>query len=131
MAGNPFEYINNITSGRQNMIRESDDPFVAEKEYPAFMANRGLSYFIDTIMYANDMNRHASLDGIMQYEYLYYSVPKKKRFTKWSKPDKSEEVALVSEYYGYSKKRAEEALRLLTPDQLTTIRKVLDKGGKS
>lgn len=130
MAGNPWDYINNITAGRQNLIRDSDDPFVAEKEYPAFMANRGLSYFIDTIMYANDMNRYASLDNLMQYEYLYYSVAKKKRFTKWSKPDKSEDVALVAEYYGYSKKRAEEALTLLKPEQLDHIKAVLDKGGK-
>lgn len=130
MAGNPWDYINNITTGKVNLIRESDDPFTAEKEYPAFMANRGLSYFIDTIMYANDMNQHASLDNLLQYEYLYYSVPKKKRFTKWSKPDKSEDVAFVSEYFGYSKKRAEEALRLLTPVQLDQIKQTLDKGGR-
>lgn len=130
MAGNPFDYINNITMGRENMIRDGDNPAMLEKDYPAFMANRGLSYFIDTIMYANDMNQHAAIPGIMQYEYLFYSVPKKKRFTKWSKPDKSEDVALVTEYYGYSKRRAEEALKLLTPEQLDQIRQTLDKGGR-
>lgn len=128
--GNPFDYINNITSGRENMIRGDDNAFILEKEYPAFMANRGLSYYIDTIMYANDMNQNAGVDGLMQYEYLFYSIPKKKRFSKWSKPDKSEDVALVSEYYGYSKKRAEEALALLKPEQLDHIKAVLDKGGR-
>lgn len=130
MAANPFDYINSITTGRVNIIRESDNPSMAEKDYPAFMVNRGLSYFIDTLMYANDMNRYADLDGLMQYEYLFMSVPKKKRFSKWAKPDRSEDVKAVSEYYGYSRQKAEEALGLLTSEQLDQIRDVLDKGGR-
>ena len=130
MPANPFDYINSITTGKVNIIRESDNPNMAEKDYPAFMVNRGLSYFIDTLMYANDMNRYADLDGLMQYEYLFLSIPKKKRFSKWAKPDRSEDVKAVAEYYGYSRKKAEEALGLLTPEQLDKIRDVLDKGGR-
>lgn len=127
---NPFDYINSITFVKNDMIRGSDDPVEGEKGYVPYMTNRQLSYFPDTLMYANDMNMNADLPGVMQYEYLFYSVSKKKRFSKWAKPSKVDDVEIVSRYFGYSKRRSEEALKLLTTQQLEQIRETLDPGGR-
>lgn len=130
MGGNPFDYLNAINSGKNDMIRDSENPEVSEKEYPAFMVNRGLSYHIDAIMYANDTNMWAHMPGIMQNDYLLKAVPRKKRFGKWAKAFKHEDVDMLVKYYGFSRKKAEGALSLHTPEQLDRIRETLDPGGR-
>jgi hypothetical protein len=93
--------------------------------------NRGLSYFPDTILHANEMNRNSSIPKDWQFYFFLNSIPKKKRFSKWAKKDtESESMALVKEYFGYSSERASEALSILSDDQMTMIKEKLFKGGK-
>jgi hypothetical protein len=37
---------------------------------------------------------------------------------------------MIMEYFGYGRAKAEQAMRVLTDDQLTMIERALDKGGK-
>jgi len=83
----------------------------SEKAYNSFMVNRGLSYFQDTIIIANEMNKH-------------------KRFSKWAKAQKESDIDAVKEYYGYSNEKARQALTLLSPDQITIIKNKVSKGGR-
>ena len=46
---NPFDYLNAINDTKQNVIEDSDNPELAEKLYPPYLVNRGLSFFIDTV----------------------------------------------------------------------------------
>ena len=62
----PFDYVNDINYGKKNIM--VDD--VAEKDYNAFIVNRALSYFNDTVLYANEMNIHHSLDSKLQYKII-------------------------------------------------------------
>lgn len=104
---------------------------IAEKQYVPFMVNRGLSYFKDTIMAANVMNRNYHLDHKVQYSYLINSIAKKKRFSKWIKPDESNDLMIVKEYYGYSNEKARSALTILSSDQISKLKNQLFKGGRS
>ena len=79
----PFDYVNDINYGKKNIM--VDD--VAEKDYNAFIVNRALSYFNDTVLYANEMNIHHSLDSKLQYSFLINIVRKQKRWSKWLKPN--------------------------------------------
>jgi len=124
---NPFDFLNSINDTKTNLFDE--DP-LCEKDYSAFMVNRGLSYFYDTVLVANEMNRYPQLDKRMQYEFYLASVRKKRRFSKWSKVDKHEDAELVSREYGYSKERAIEALSLLTNEQLTSLKEKYKIGGR-
>jgi hypothetical protein len=95
------------------------------------MINRGLSYFPDTVLYANEMNRHSTIPVDWQFFFFLNTIPKKKRFSKWSKKDKeTKSIQLVKEYYGYSNERAKEALSVLTDNQLKMIEEKLEKGGR-
>ena len=100
-----------------------------EKQYNPFIINRGLSYFLDTIMDANEMNTRHHLDKKLQNSYLLNTIRKKKRFSKWHKAEKSELLEIVMEFYGYSIKRAKEVLPLLTTEDIEQMKIVLDKGG--
>lgn len=127
MSTNPFDWLNSINDSKVNLINE--DP-LCEKNYLPYMVNRGLSYFPDTILLANEMNRYGFLDKKLQYEFHLNSVSKRKRFSKWSKKEDSANIALVKEYYNVSQPKAEEILSILTDEQLQCIAKVQSKGGK-
>jgi hypothetical protein len=103
---------------------------LAEKAYVAFVINRQLSYFPDTIAVANEMNIHHQLDNRLQFDFLINIVRKRKRFTKWSKPESESDVEVVKEYYGYSNEKARQALSLLLPHQIDILRKKVNKGGR-
>ena len=122
---NPFEYVNAINFKKQDIM--VDD--LAEKGYAAYMINRSLSYFPDTVMMANEMNINHHLDNRLQFDFLINIVRKKKRFSKWAKPESISDVEVVKEYYGYSNEKAKNALSLLTSDQFDELKKKVFKGG--
>jgi hypothetical protein len=123
----PFDYINAINFTKQNLF---EDP-QAHKDYNAWIVNKGLSYFPDTLLYANEMNRHYGIPKQWQFSFLLNSITKKKRFSKWSKKDTiSDSLRLVKEYYGYSNEKAKQALSVLSEEQLAMIEQKLYKGGK-
>ena len=125
----PFDFINAINHSKEDLIAKSDNPELAEKVYEPFIVNRGLSFFADTILYANEMNRLALLDKKPQFAYLLNSIRPRKRFSKWFKQEKIEKLDIVSEYFGYSKSKAKDIINILTDDQIKIIKEKLQKGG--
>ena len=123
---NPFEFVNEINYGKKDIM--VDD--LHEKSYAAFMVNRSLSYFPDTIACANLMNQFHQVDNKLQFHFLLNIVRKRKRFSKWDKADVLTDLEVVKEYYGYSNTKARSALSLLSPDQLEKLRKKVFKGGR-
>ena len=123
-----FDFLNAINDSKKNLLKE--DP-TTEKDYIPFMINRGLSYFPDTIMFANEMNQHASIPKDWQFAFYLNGVNKKKRFSKWHKKDQnSEHIKLVMREYNYSSEKAAIALELISPDQLKKLEEKYNTGGK-
>ena len=116
----PFDYIKSINEKTGNMMNLSPD---AERDYVPFVVNRGLSFSPDTILYANEMNCMPLTDKRMQYDYLYNSIRKRKRFDKWVKADESNEslVEAVMLAYKVGRKRAIEYIRLLPSERLDVL----------
>jgi|TARA_R110000744_G_scaffold95887_5_gene185190 hypothetical protein len=124
----PFDYVNSINFKKNNMMRDTDNDELAEQSYVPFLTNRSLSYFPDTIFYANQINEDHHVDYKLQYEYLLNSIRPKKRFAKWAKAVDSNDLEMVKMYYGYSNKKAEQALKLLSPAEIANIRAVITRG---
>jgi hypothetical protein len=125
---NPFDYLNSINVNKNNMMRGSENDELAEKQYNAFLVNRGLSYFQDTVALANEMNLRADLDNKPQYEFLLNIVRPRKRFSKWHKKDQDDKVDIIIQYYNCSQRKALEILNVLTEDQFSQIRETVLKG---
>lgn len=125
-AISPFDFANSINYTKDNLI--VDD--WSEKQYNAFIVNKALSYGADTVIAANEMNSRPHIDKKAQYDFLCGIVRKKKRFNKWLKAEKEEQLEMVKEYYGYNNTKAAAALRILNPDQIATIKKKLSRGGQ-
>lgn len=123
---NLSDFLTSINSSKENLVEKEP---LCEKEYIPFVVNKCLSYFPDTIFYANQINIRPGLDKKMQYDYLRLSVSKRKRFSKWFKEEKNDNIKLIQEYYGYSYRRAKEVLDCLTDDNIKTIKDSLKTGG--
>ncbi len=123
---NPFEYVNAINNTKKDIM--IDD--IAERGYNSFMVNRSLSYFNDTVLYANEMNIHHNIDNRLQFDFLINMVRKRKRFSKWEKVVSESDVEVVKEYYGYNNEKARSALSLLTRENLNELKKKVYKGGR-
>jgi hypothetical protein len=123
----PFDFLNAINESKKDLIKE--DP-TNEKEYSAWMVNRGLSFFSDTVMYANEMNQRHQISNKWQFQFLLNSIPKKKRFSKWFKREEEKHLRLVMDCYGYSSEKAKQVLTILTPEQLKTIEEKQYTGGR-
>jgi hypothetical protein len=123
------DYLNSINSTKENLMEGDDEMW--EKKYPAFIVNKCLSPFTDTIMFVNEMNIRSQIDNKMQYDFFINILRSRKRYSPWMKKDKDKNLDLVKEYYGYSNEKALSALSILNQDQLSYIEQKLYKGGKS
>ena len=121
----PFDIINKISTSAEDDWEE-----IGDKDYNSFMVNRGLSYYLDCVMHANEMNTRYHLPKKIQYDYLRNAIqPKKKRFSKWASSKKDKEIGMVSEYYNLSLSKAVGVRSLLTDADMADIEKRLNKGG--
>lgn len=126
------EWLNSINKSKTDLIKDPDgDPIASEKEYKklAYIINRCYSYFPDTIFYAQEMNMRTHLDGKPQYEFYLHGLKPDKRFSKWFKAENPEHLEIVKEYYQYNTKKAREALKILTIDDIEYIKARLFRGG--
>lgn len=127
---NPFDFVKEIQQGKKDLIRTSENPEKAEGFYNPYIVNRALSFYVDSIMYANEMNVHRDLDSLLQFDYLINSIRSMKRKHAWiKKSEADQDVDLMIEYFGMSRRKAEQALRVLTKEQITEIKRKSIKGG--
>jgi len=122
----PFDYTNAITQNKKQLIVDE----ATEKAYSPFMTNRGLSYFVDCLLHANEMNINPALDKDMQYLFYLNTIRSMKRkFQPWQKSLADKDIEAVKKYFGYSNEKAKEALRILNDEQIADIRTKTEKGG--
>jgi hypothetical protein len=122
----PFDFINQILQGKKQLITDGD----TEKVYVPFLTNRGLSQHKDCVIFANEMNRRYHLDRKMQNDFLLNTVRSTKRpFAKWAKSEKDDDITCVKMVYGLSDSKAQDAMRLLTKEQIQQLKKETLTGG--
>ena len=121
------DYLNSINYSKDYLM--GDDPGW-EKNYTPYVINKCMSHHMDTVIFANEMNRYPNLDKCLQYDFYINTVRARKRFSPWGKKEKVKDLELVKQYYAYSNEKAKQALRILSPTQLDYIRNKLNKGGK-
>lgn len=121
---NPFEFCTAINNHDHDFLNEDN-----EKLYNSYMVNRNFSYYQDTVLLANEMNRYHKVDNKLQFDFLINTFRKRKRYSKWEKPRTFESVNAIKEYYGYSDEKAHQVLPLLSENQINSIIKKVSRGG--
>ena len=121
------EYLNAINHTKENLMQDS----FSERKYPAWVVNRALYAHSDMIFLVNEMNINNHLDSKLQFDFLLNSSRPRKRFAPWLKTSKIDNLDLVKEYFGYSDQKAQEALTILSDEDLEYIRSKMNKGGNA
>ena len=122
------DIVHSILVSKKCVINDAID----REEYIPFIVNRALSYHMDCILYANEINKHHSIDKDMQYQYLLNTVrPLKRKFRPWQKNAPINDLVCVKKYFGYSTNKAKQTLLIVTEDDLETIRFKTSEGGSS
>ena len=122
------DYLNAINQTKEPLLDTEDEDW--EKKYYPFIINKCISPFPDTIMLVNEINQLHHLDKKLQFDFLINSLRPRKRYTPWLKAKKLENLEYVKEYYGYNNEKAKEALDILNDEQISAIKRKLNKGGK-
>ena len=122
------EYLKAINQSKEPLMDTADEMW--EKKYPAFVVNRCVYPFSDTILLVNEMNIYNGLDNKLQFQFLLNSIRARKRFSPWLKTSKINNLETIKEYFGYSDQRAKEVLNVLTDEDISYMETKLDKGGK-
>lgn len=122
-----FDFMNDLTSDKKYLLDET-----TLKEFNAFMINRAMGQQPDLIMYANEMNKSPGLSKEMVHDFYFYGVKAKKRYGKWSKAldENKEELALIMEHYKVNRTVANLYLKLLSNEELETLKSKHVKGGR-
>lgn len=125
----PFDFLESITVSKRHLIDEADQPEAVEGQYVPYVVNKGLSFHIDSILHANQMNLNHHLSNGMQYQYYLNTISKKSRRSKWHKAVVDPDLQVVREYFQCNEKVARQYLEYLTDEQKETIKTKMLKGG--
>ena len=121
--------MNAASFSKKNLIGDSDNPELTEKEYNPYIVNRGFTYFEDTILHANEMNQRHELFPGAQFEYYRSVLRKRKRFSKWHKAEKNNDLDAIQEVYTCNRTVAKMYLKVLNQEQLKSVHEKLVIGG--
>lgn len=128
MTTNPFDYVKDILGNKTDIIRNAENPAEMADDYAPFIANKALSFYIDLIMFANEMNLNSSLPKDMQFNYLLNTVKSKKRpYSPWVNKSKSATIDLIQELYSFNSKKAEAAANIITDVQVKVLKKIKEQ----
>lgn len=125
----PFDFTKSLSQTKVNLL-DQDPENIKDLKGSMFMINRAFSYYVDTILWANEINQHSNIEPLMFHDFYFYGLKSKSRYSKWSKKINDEDVQLIMSHYNYSERLAIEALELLSSEDIINIRKSRETGGK-
>jgi hypothetical protein len=126
---NPFDFMNAASFSKADIIKDDDNPDIIEKQYNAYIVNRGFTNFEDTILHANEMNQRHELFPAAQFDYYRAVLRKRKRFSKWPKATKDINLDAIQEVYQCNRTVAKQYLKVLNEEQLQYVHDKLVTGG--
>lgn len=122
---NPFDFVKSVTETKENIFEGN------EKDYNTFVINKALSFNVDCVFIAQELNKYSQVPKHAQYLLWLNSIEKKRRYGKWVKKESMpDDIELIKEAYGYSDSKALTVLSLFTDKQLLELREILSKGGR-
>jgi hypothetical protein len=122
---NVWSWLNSINDTKVDLVHQGEDI----KQYVPFVANKALSYHLDSILFSNEMNRLSHIPPSLQYQFYLYSLPKRKRISKWTKKENVDELELIKKYYDLNDAKAFDVLNILTKTQIEYIKNKLENCG--
>ena len=76
----PFDFVKSLSQSKVNLL-EQDPEHEKDLKGAVFMINKSFSYHVDTILWANEMNRRFNIDPVMLHDFYFYGLPAKARYS--------------------------------------------------
>lgn len=127
----PFDFVTAASYSKEDLIGDSENQTTTEKMYNPYLTNKAFSMIDDSILHANEMNMRSHLFPRAQFDYYRSVLRKRKRFSKWPKVEKSEELDAIQKVYECNRTIAKLYLKVFTKEQLKMIKEKLQEGGAS
>lgn len=118
-----FDYINDLSEKKELLAFQVEEQNLKfPSEVVPYMINKAFGNFCDTVFYANALNRF-NMSPESTYLFYTYAVPKKRRFSKWYKPDESKEkdIQNLMKYYEWGRNEALENYKLFSKEELKEL----------
>lgn len=120
-----WDWIKTINTSKINLLQNGEDI----KEYVPFVVNKALSYHLDSVLFANEMNMHPHIPPSSQYYFYLYGLSRRNRYSKWEKKENTSDLELVKRFYDLNDSKALEVLNILTKTQIEYIKNKLETCG--
>lgn len=119
-----FDWVNSVSETKKNLVKEGR----SINEYLPFMVNMAMSYFPDSILYANEMNLQHHLSKQVQYDYLLSSLRARKRRSKWFKKTVEEQKTIdaIAQYMQLSPRKVIQIMHLIPEEEQERMRLAID-----
>jgi hypothetical protein len=126
MLQDVFKWLESIYVTKRNlMVTEEDEVRYAKCRW---LIHKAMSFAPDMVETVNMINGLSDMSPRMEYDVLLGCVPIANRRPKWAKKAApSLYLDAVREYYGYTESKAEQAMKLLSVEQLAIIDKKIQK----
>jgi hypothetical protein len=102
-------------------ISEGTEEVFDEEIYNPFIVTMALGQHADLVLTANEVNQRSNLTKRQHYDFLFNLVRKKKRFSKWQKRLDEPKLNMIQSAFGFSHRKAVDALKILSESQLQEI----------
>jgi len=121
-----FGFLDAILKTKENLIQNDEDERLYIK--CRWLIMRGLSVYPDVVPIINIVNFKSMVPKV-EFLFLQNIIASKNRMKmKWPKRSpKSVYLQAVREYYGYNEMKAEQAMKLLSIEQLTKIEETIQR----
>lgn len=117
---NPFDMVTSLSYSKDYIFNED-----TKKEYIPYIVNKSFSFFADSVFYADAMNSIKTVDLNLQYDFYFYSIPAKKRYTgKWYKNENAKDLETIKKIYQVNDTKAKDILKILTKDQMKYLNNI-------
>jgi len=120
------EFLPDLMMKKENILRQDPE---AEKDFSTFIVNRAMSMHIDTVLYANEINKIPGLSKQMVYDFYIHAIRKGKRYG-WAKKTNEKDLDIVMKFYNYNEQKALDVLNILSEKDIEAIKHKMRKGGR-
>lgn len=123
----PFAYLDSVVL--KSEYRMGTDIDISK--YNPYIITNALSMSAQTLPFAEWLNENSNIPKKLQYDFLWYGLPKGVKKGFWIKGENSDDVDVVKYAYKVSHSKAIQILSVLSKEQIEELRQKTSKGGKT
>jgi len=127
MSNTVFDFVTDISYTKEYTLNESN-----LSVYVPFIVNKAFMQSMDTVLYVSELNKMGTVSKTMHHDFLFYSIPPRKRYEKWAKADDSIDLAIdnICAKYKVNRSHAIAYYALMSDELKQKFNKEKVKGGK-